>query len=92
MTDQRNQCVVRDGRFVDACLTLAKATDNNMPGFSRIKAISRWEMTNINTGDPSRTYYGVKSKQFPNGISFNTCPFCGTDISAPFTPKGCGAA
>ena len=84
MTDEKWECSVRDGRFVEACTSLKMATDNNIPGFSKAKGIFRSELTNMKTHQPSRTYYGVKSKQYPNGLLFNFCPFCGCDIGAPF--------
>lgn len=79
------KCTVRDGLFVEPCETLARNTDNHMPGFSKARGIFRRELTNLNTLKPSRTYYGIKSKAHPNGFLFNVCPFCGEDISAPFT-------
>ena len=81
----RTQCTVRDGRFVEPCVTLASNTDNHIPGFSKAKGIFRRELTNRKTLKPSRTYYGIRSKAHPNGFLFNVCPFCGEDISAPFT-------
>ena len=84
MTD-RIRCSVRDGLFVEPCETLASNTDNYIPGFSKAKGIFRRELTNRKTLKPSRTYYGIKSKAHPNGFLFNVCPFCGEDISAPFT-------
>lgn len=84
MTEAPKNCTVRDGLFVEPCESLALNTDNNMPGFSKAKGIFRQELTNRNTLKPARTYYGVKSKAYPNGYLFNNCPFCGEDISAPF--------
>jgi len=78
---------VREGGFVDPCDTLSQAVDNNTPGFSKTKGIFRTDLTNMKTGQPSRTYFGVKSKKFPNGLCFNNCPWCGEDISAPFSLK-----
>lgn len=86
MPDQ-NKCQVRDGLFVDPCRTLEDNTDNPIPGFSKVKGIANWSLHNIKTGEPSRAYWGVKSKNHPNGFLFNYCPFCGQDISAPFQPK-----
>lgn len=86
MTEYK-RCSVRDGRFVDPCKTLADATDNMIGSFSKAKSIFRTELTNINTLEPSRTYYGIKTKQFPNGMLFNNCPFCGERIDAPFNSE-----
>ena len=87
MTEHR-RCTVREGAFVEPCDTLEKATDNQIGGFSKVKAIFRTELTNTKTGKPARTYYGVKTKQFPQGILFNVCPFCGEKIDEPFNPGG----
>lgn len=81
MTD-RVKCTVRDGRFVEPCKTLMEATDNH--GFSKARGIFRSELHNMKLMKPSRTYFGIKSKRFPNGILFNNCPFCGEEIDAPF--------
>lgn len=84
MNEERTTCTVRDGRFVEPCVTLEQATDNNMGSFSKMKGIFCTTYTNMKTRKPARTFYGVKTKQFANGIAFNNCPFCGSDISAPF--------
>lgn len=86
MTD-RTKCSVRDGTFVEPCKTLAEAVDNNIPGFSMAKGIFRQDLTNMNTRQPSRTMFGIKSKRFPNGLLFNNCPWCGERIDAPFADK-----
>ena len=79
------KCTVRDGKFVEPCKTLAEAVDNNIPGFSKAKGIFRQDLTNMTTQQPSRTVFGIKSKQFPNGLLFNNCPWCGERIDAPFS-------
>lgn len=83
MTD-KNKCSVKDGAFVEPCKLLAEAVDNNIPGFSKAKGIFRQDLTNMTTGQPSRTMFGIKTKQFPNGLLFNNCPWCGEQIDAPF--------
>lgn len=84
---ERVKCAVRDGLFVEPCDSLQSATDNNIPGFSKTKGIASWHLTNINTGKPSRSYWGVKSKNHQNGFLFNFCPFCGERIDAPFNEE-----
>ena len=81
-------CTVRDGRFVVPCGTLAAQTDTDFAGFSKAKGIARWHYINLKTREPSRTFYGVKSKASPNGFLFNFCPFCGSKIDAPFADDG----
>jgi len=88
-----SKCHVKDGLFVEPCDALNRAADINTPSFTKAKGIAVWNMTNMNTGKPSRTYYGVKTKKHPNGLLFNCCPWCGERIDAPFaeendTPEG----
>lgn len=88
MTDVRTECTVRDGRFVVPCDILAKATDVYHPSFSKTKGLFRVELFDRVKMEPSRSYHGVRTKAFDKGgILFNYCPFCGTDISAPFSPE-----
>lgn len=77
------ECIVKEGRFVVACKTLERSIhDVNMRGKSR--GITRWDLTNLNTGKRSRTFFGVKSGDFTDkGLAFNFCPFCGAQIDAP---------
>lgn len=77
-----DKCTVADGRFVNACETLQKVTDYRAA--EGRKGVVVWEYTNLNTHKPSRTIYGVKTKEYPKGIAFNVCPFCGERIDAPF--------
>lgn len=79
------KCTVKDGRFVDACEDLKAATDYR--GLENRKGICVWEYTNTKTRQPSRTFYGIKTKQHPKGLAFNMCPFCGERIDAPFNTK-----
>lgn len=81
------KCNVRDGLFVEPCETLEKATDNPIGSWSKARSIFRTELSDINTGQPTRTYYGIKTKQFPRGMLFNVCPFCGVQIDEPFNPR-----
>ena len=81
---KRINCEVREGRFIDGCVTLEEMVANHTPGFSSTKGIAYWQLTNMATHKPSRSYYGVKTKEHPKGFLFNFCPFCGTQIDAPF--------
>ena len=80
----RAKCTIRDGRFVEPCGSLAKVVDVYAPGFSRAKGVFEQTYTNMQTGEPSRKFYGVKTKEFPHGLLFNFCPWCGERIDAPF--------
>ncbi len=77
------KCSVRDGRFVDPCNTLEKAVDAS--GFSKAKGLYRHELYNTKTGEHSRTMFGLRAKDFPNGLLLNFCPWCGERIDAPFS-------
>jgi len=83
----RINCEVREGRFVDPCDTLASMTHNTSPGFSKQKGIASWSLVNMETHEPSRSYFGILTKEYPNGFLFNFCPFCGKQIDAPFAEK-----
>lgn len=79
------QCTVTDGRFVEPCDGLEGIIDDYAPGFSRAKkGVFKRSLTNMKTGQPSRSMVGIKTKRYPNGILFNCCPFCGKRIDAPF--------
>lgn len=80
------KCTVRDELFVDPCETLENVIHNNTPGFSKRKGVAIWHMRKRVGGKtvPSRTYLGIICEAYPDGFLFNFCPFCGTDISAPF--------
>lgn len=80
------KCTVKDGRIVEPCETLEKATDYR--GSEGRKGVCVWPYTNLETGKPSRTFFGVKTKEFPKGLAFNVCPFCGERIDAPFADTG----
>jgi hypothetical protein len=92
VTDETRKiaCTVSDGRFVEPCDGLAELVENPNSAFSRAKGITCWNYTNMETLKPSRRFYGVKSKSHPNGLLFNFCPLCGTDISAPFAGQDKG--
>ena len=86
MGDSYRKCAVREGRFIDPCAPLDENVANNTPGFSATKGIAHWQLMNLETHKPSRSYFGVKTKANPNGFLFNFCPFCGVKIDAPFNP------
>ena len=85
--DATRKCSVRDGAFVEPCATLNSMVDNFAPAFSKAKGVSCWTYTSMTTLKPARRFYGLKSKDHPNGMLFNFCPWCGEDISSPFTSK-----
>ena len=87
-----DKCEVKDGAFVEPCKMLEGVVDNNTPAFSKTKGVSVWHTFNWKTGKPGRTFFGVKSKGYPKGVAFNFCPFCGTQIDAPFNKEEDAAA
>ena len=80
-------CSVREGNFVEPCTALSANTDNAFSAFSKAKGVTRWAYSDMTTHEPSRTFFGVKTKAHPDGFLFSFCPFCGVDISAPFASK-----
>ena len=82
--EKRVKCEVREGRFIEPCDTLNSMVEIIAPGFSRAKGIVRWTYTNVTTLQTSRIFFGMKSKDHPNGMLFNFCPWCGEQIDAPF--------
>ena len=71
------KCEVKNG-LVTPCETLDKATDHN--GHSKSKGTHEWNYYKTQTGEQSSSYFGVKTKEFPDGLVFNFCPFCGTRL------------
>jgi hypothetical protein len=70
------KCTVRDGRFVEPCVSLRKVIDG-----ARVKLV---EYTDFNTMQPSRSFVSIHAGEFKkNGIVLNCCPLCGARIDAP---------
>ena len=82
MSEPKRKCSVRDGKFVDPCDTLEKATDRRASEGTR-KGLIVWPLVNTKTWEPSRTMYGARTDEYAKGILFNFCPFCGVQIDAP---------
>ena len=80
-----NKCVIQGDKVVP-CDTLNNAVDNL---YTRCrKGIFELLVTSILLDDWSVKGYGVKSgKYVKQGIMFNYCPFCGTDISSHLKTK-----
>lgn len=78
------KCSILDEKFVRPCTSLSSVM---MPGHPRGKqrGIFSWVLTNLQTHERSRTFFGVKSGAYTEkGLAFNFCPFCGESIDAPF--------
>ena len=82
----KEKCTVRDGLFVEPCKSLDEMTEFGNPPPGKQRGIYSWRFTNLNTHKPTRHFFGAKSTAQPKGLAFNFCPWCGTDISAPFLP------
>jgi len=81
------KCVVKDGKFVEPCETLMKASRYGNPKKGQ-QGIWCWSLISMETGGKSRTFFGVQSGEFKDkGLAFNCCPFCGERIDAPFNDK-----
>jgi hypothetical protein len=83
---------VRDGKFIEPCDTLSKAAEFGNPPRGKQRGIYEWRMVNMNTSQPTRSFFGVKTSEHPKGLAFNVCPWCGERIDAPFTEKSTEAA
>lgn len=79
----REKCIVREGRFVEPCGPLEKATEYGNPPTGKQRGIYAWAYKNTETHAPSRTFFGAKSTSHPTGMAFNFCPWCGERIDAP---------
>lgn len=77
------KCKVIDGKFVEPCDTLRQAAEFNYCRHNQ-KGIIFNTLTDLKTREPSRSFFMFKSKDFPKGMCLNFCPFCGTQIDAPF--------
>jgi hypothetical protein len=78
------KCSVENGLFVQPCDSLSSATEYGNPR-GKQKGIWFWQMRNMDTHKPSRSYFGTKSgEHVEKGLLFNFCPFCGEKISEPF--------
>lgn len=82
MDKQPTKCSVRDGKFVEPCRLLEKATEYGNPR-GKQKGVFAYEWHT--PAGPSRTFYGAKSGEYvTGGLVFNFCPYCGERIDAPF--------
>lgn len=77
-------CRVDSERFVVPCRALADEVEL-YGNAGRGKGIFKLAYTDMSTGEPSRTMFGIKTAKHPKGgLLFNFCPWCGADISVPF--------
>lgn len=80
-----DKCTVRDGNFLEPCDTLRAACEIGPPPRGKQRGIYWWQLTNMTTGKPSRSFIGAKTTEHPKGLIFNVCPWCGERIDEPFT-------
>jgi hypothetical protein len=84
-TNPKTKCTVSaDGNHIEPCQGLHEQTEYGHPQRKK-RGIFAWALTDMKTGKPSRTFFGVVSTASPSGWVFNFCPFCGTQIDAPCT-------
>lgn len=63
---------------------LDEATEDGSPRGNK-KGIWEWEFHSVN-GGMTRRFFGAKSGEHAaKGLVFNYCPYCGADISEPFS-------
>jgi hypothetical protein len=74
---------MNNGNVIKPCDMLLKAIDPAPPNSKKTR-IKMWDYVNIQTMKPTRTIIGAVTKEYPNGVYFNFCPFCGTRIDSPF--------
>lgn len=95
---ERWECRVLEGKFVEPCIALSGFVEGQA-AFSRSKGIHVWSCYKFGgsgRGERTRTFYGFLNMgpkdRRKEGALISFCPFCGTDISAPFTPAEDAAA
>lgn len=77
----RTRCVA-EGRKLTPCTTLEKALGEPNGGQ---KGISMLVLSNVNTGETTRTGVSVRSGDYSKrGVMLNFCPFCGEDVVSHF--------
>lgn len=81
MASDSIKCTVEDGKHVRPCKWLEESTEGR-GNYGRERGVRVFDYSI--DGKPSRTFYGIKSATHPKAIAIEFCPFCGTDISAPF--------
>lgn len=82
-----NKCKLVDTNIIEPCARLKEACEYGNP-YGKRKGLYAWNLYKTNNCEPtlSRRFFGAKSGNFVNkGIAFNYCPFCGEEISQPFT-------
>lgn len=82
MSEKMKCSISDDGRHVQPCSGLERECEFGNPRPKK-RGIFCWAYHNMETGKPSRTFFGVVSTASPNGMIFNCCPFCGERIDAP---------
>lgn len=75
-------CTV-EGLHLKPCDTLAATVEGTHT--RKRRGIHVWAFSNNKTGEPTRTFIGVRSGEHTEkGLAFIFCPFCGTRIDGPY--------
>ena len=74
-----NKCILKPGPIIEPCKMLSEMTEHSN-GIRN--GINVWVYSKIPTGQVSRILYGIRDKAHKNGMLFNYCPWCGTEIGA----------
>lgn len=75
----RWKCEIVDND-IELCQALSAAIDNHN-SYSKAKGLYHRSLVNMETFKFSRCELGLKSKNFPNGLMLNFCPFCGEKVN-----------
>lgn len=85
----KGKCEIEAGKFLRPCDPLSETMEIGHPTGKR-KGIFMHALSTLE--GPTRSMASAKSGAFvKGGILFNYCPFCGVDISAPFSGDKGGA-
>lgn len=87
MTERKHTCTVRDGKFVEPCDTLGERIASHAAYAMRGSGFFHMTLTDISTGQPSRSMIGYRTPKSPKGLLVNFCPWCGGKIDAPFADE-----
>ena len=79
-----DKCTVREGKFVEPCDTLREAAEVGSPPSGKQRGLYWWQLSNLNTHKPTRSFFAIKTSSHPKGLALNVCPWCGERIDAPF--------
>jgi hypothetical protein len=81
------KCKIDDGRILVPCKALDAEIEHSSPS-GRFKGIFAYTLTNMKTGQISRSGVGIKTAATPKGVLLNFCPWCGENIGKMWEAEG----